>query len=124
MYLPEQLIELAAASNDVRYYLQGVYYDAPEKRWIATNGHMLVCLPAECGEGETFPSCSGIVPIEAFTLARKVGKSRLGKNLRIPCELVEIEGAHARPIDAIAAAPLAELAIQTQGRTPRRQSQH
>lgn len=52
---------LAAAKNDVRYYLNGVCIDVRESDAVAvaTDGHMLVALPLERVEGDESPTVAG-----------------------------------------------------------------
>lgn len=57
---------LAAAKNDVRYYINSVCIDVRESDAVAvaTDGHMLVALPLERVEGDEFPIVPGqyIIP--------------------------------------------------------------
>jgi len=61
---------LAAAKNDVRYYLNGVCIDVRETDAVAvaTDGHILLALPLERIDGDPMPIVAGqyIIPRDAF----------------------------------------------------------
>ena len=69
MKLPESRIERAAGNGDVRYYLNGIYLDSEAKQMVATNGHILACIPYEPENGDA----SEIVPVELVKAARVGG---------------------------------------------------
>ena len=69
MKLPEARIEYAAGNGDVRYYLNGIYLDSEAKQMVATNGHILACVPYEPENGDA----SEIVPVELVKAARVGG---------------------------------------------------
>jgi DNA polymerase III sliding clamp (beta) subunit (PCNA family) len=70
MLLPKSKIELVAAKNDCRFYLNDPYFDAEGKRLIATNGHVLAIIPVEETDGDV----SGPVSRDAIAAARKATK--------------------------------------------------
>lgn len=55
-------------SKDVRPFTHYVHLDTDKRRVIATNGHMLVILPAEIEDGDT----AGPITDDALKLARKL----------------------------------------------------
>lgn len=52
MKLPESQIELAAATDNSRYTLQAVKLDVPNRRIMATDGHILAIVPCEVAEDD------------------------------------------------------------------------
>lgn len=63
---PKTRIEKAAARDEGRYAMQHALFDG--ERLVATDGRVLVIIPAEAEEGDT----PGLVTPEALALARKV----------------------------------------------------
>lgn len=65
----EQKIEKAVSTDQLRFAMTGVYYNAEKEELIATDGKKLVVLPAKkTNDLET----SGLISPVAFTEARKV----------------------------------------------------
>lgn len=67
MKLPDTKLDLCAAKDDCRTYLNGVYLDVDNKRAIATNGHMLAVVPADVDYDEQ----SGLIDTAIMQQARK-----------------------------------------------------
>lgn len=72
------------ASKDItRTHLTNVWFDKDKKKLVATNGHMIITVPCEPGEGDV----TGPVPSEAIKNARRrklkdgTARVRLGKKL-------------------------------------------
>ena len=70
MQLPESKIEKAAPTNDVRYYLNGIYHDKDQNVVVATNGSILARIPAVDNDDDH----TGIIPLDAVKDARKQSK--------------------------------------------------
>lgn len=68
MKLPNLKIELCAAKNDIRHYLNGVYLDVWRKTLTASTGSYLSRIHCEPEDDDV--SC--IIPTAAFTAARKL----------------------------------------------------
>lgn len=74
MQFTQRPIELFAAKKDIRYYLNGVYFDAKAKVLVATNGHALARVKVECDKDD---KTSGIIPLEAIKRIRELTKAKV-----------------------------------------------
>lgn len=68
MRIPSTKIEAAAATRDVRAYINQPWLDVERQRIVATDGHILAIVPIETDEGDA----SGPIPTEAIKAARKM----------------------------------------------------
>lgn len=82
-----------AAANDIRYYLQGVYFDTSAGKIVATDGHRLFVANAR-GVKSAYPAV--IVPNETLDAALKqfTGEYARGKNLGAVDVTVTVDGNH------------------------------
>jgi DNA polymerase-3 subunit beta len=82
-----------AATNDVRYYLQGVYLDTSAGKIVATDGHRLFVANAR-GVKSAYPSV--IIPNETLDAALKqfIGEYARGKNLGGVDVKITVDGSH------------------------------
>lgn len=62
--------ELIASKDETRSMLLEPWLDVVNKVVVASNGHMLVAVPVETGEGDT----TGVMPSEALKAGRKAAK--------------------------------------------------
>lgn len=63
-------IEKSAAKKDIRENLNYVYLDRDNDRLLATDGHILAVVPAQCADDDV----SGYVSVDAIKAARKANK--------------------------------------------------
>jgi hypothetical protein len=79
MKIPRARIEEAASSDPCRYVLE--YVNLKDGRLVATDGRILVSVPAEIESGDV----EGVIPKEVFSRARQMGcpSVRLGKKSAI-----------------------------------------
>ena len=98
MKLPNTDIERAAASNDIRRYLNHVHLDVENQNLVACAGSILAVVPVEVDEGDT----TGPITKDAIKLARKGAKKNeptvlANGSLSIPAQGVTM----ARPDDGV-----------------------
>lgn len=84
MKLPECRIEMATSTDSEQAVaLTGVFYDIKNKRFVATDGHMLAVVPHETEEADL----GGLIPAEAMRDARKLAKK--AKKRDIPLAILQ-----------------------------------
>lgn len=68
---PDQKLEVISPKKDIRYYLNGIFYDAEVKAFIVTDGHCMVKLPVTFVEVGVEPDVSAIIPIDFWNDMRR-----------------------------------------------------
>lgn len=79
MKLPEAKIELAASTEASRYTIQAVKLDVPNKRIMATDGHILAIVPCEVADDDH----SVLLSIDSMKQMRAMQK----RAKRVPIEI-------------------------------------
>lgn len=68
MQIPSTKVEAAAATKDVRAYINQPWLDVERKRIVATDGSIMAIVPIETGDEDV----TGPIPTEAIKAARKM----------------------------------------------------
>lgn len=72
MKIPEAKIELATSQEASRYTLQAVKLDVEQKKLIATDGHILACIPAEVAADDH----SALIALDVMKSLRAIKKQQ------------------------------------------------
>lgn len=72
MQLPNSKIELATSQESSRYTLAAVKYDVEAKKFVATDGHILACIPASTGGNPD--DHSALIGLDAMKQLRAIAK--------------------------------------------------
>src|SRR5262249_12524942 len=78
MQLPTSKIELATSQTESRYTLQAVKYDVEAKKFVATDGHILACIPTTVGDEDH----SALIGLDTMKQLR--GMTKQGRNTLHP----------------------------------------